>query len=161
MDEPEIPPQLEGMPPGMQQLRPMQQDKGGLFKKSNQDEVGPIYNELNSLSARARIAEERYTNLRKKTQLIEQNMLSNQRSINIEIKTTNSEMNDIKREFQDIKTRIKLIGNELQSFAKRDELKVVERYVNLWEPLKFVTLSQVEDTVRRILEEEKEKQSPK
>jgi len=144
-----------GMPPSMTP------DKGGMFKHQAGIDVSPIYNELNSLSARLRIAEERYTNLRKKSQLVEQNMLTGHKNTNLEVKSINAELNEIKREISDVKNKISLMINEFQTFAKKDELKVVEKYVNLWEPMKYVTQNEVENIVRKIMEEEKHKKSDK
>ena len=150
---------MGAIPGGMPQ--PMAPDKGGMFKHQAGIDVGPIYNELNSLSARLRIAEERYTNLRKKSQLVEQNMLTGHKNTNLEVKSINAELNEIKREISDVKNKISLMINEFQTFAKKDELKVVEKYVNLWEPMKYVTQNEVENIVRKILEEEKHKKSDK
>ncbi len=142
-------------------LQPPGQDKsGGLFKHSNNTtDVTPIYNELNSLSARLRIAEERYSNLRKKSQILEQNMLTNHKNLSVEIKTINAELNEMKRDIADVQNKIKLMINEFQTFAKKEDLKVVEKYVNMWDPMKYATLQEVERTVRRMIDEEKQNNS--
>ena len=46
---------------------------------------------------------------------------------------------------------------ELQTAAKRDEVKVLEKYINLWNPVKFVTQNEVEQIVKEMLEREKGK----
>jgi hypothetical protein len=132
---------------------PPPMEKPGIFRHSSSAvDLGPVYNELNSLSARLRIAEERYTNLRKKDQFVEQNMLTHYKNTSLEIKAINADINEIKREIGDINNKIKLMINEFQTFAKKDEVKVIEKYVNLWEPLKNMTPAEVEGIVRRILE---------
>ena len=88
------------------------------------------------------------------TQLIEQNMLAGHRNANLEIKTTNADLNEIKRELADIKSKLNLMAGEFRTFAKRDDVKVVERYVNLWSPLNFVTAAEVEKIVRRLLDKD-------
>ncbi|KHO45547.1 MAG: hypothetical protein QS98_C0010G0073 [archaeon GW2011_AR3] len=150
-----IPPSLQSMqaaPVAMPQSQAP--ESGGLFKHGGTVDLGPVYGEMNNISVRLRIAEERYTNLRKKTQLIEQNMLAGHRNANLEIKTTNADLNEIKRELADIKSKLNLMAGEFRTFAKRDDVKVVERYVNLWSPLNFVTAAEVEKIVRRLLDKD-------
>ena len=40
-------------------------------------------------------------------------------------------------------------GNKIKDCAKTDDVKVLENYINLWDPIKFVT----KDEVARIVEE--------
>ena len=39
----------------------------------------------------------------------------------------------------------------MKTSAKRDEVKVHEKYINLWNPVKFVTQNEVESIVKEIL----------
>lgn len=132
------------------------QPEKGLFKHPRGgSDLSELTNELNNVSTRIRILEERYTNLRRKTQVGEQNMLTSNRNFNTEIKTLNSEINEIRREVDLIKNKIKQIIIELGNFAKKDNVKVLEKYINMLDPVKYVTENQVENIVRRILEENK------
>jgi len=132
---------------------PQAQEKG-IFKhpKLGQD-LPDISGELTNVGTRMRILEERYTNLRRKVDVIEQNMLTNNRNLNTEIKTINSEINEVRREVELIRTKIKQIIAELSGFARKDDVKVIEKYVNLIDPTKYVTEREVENIVKRILEE--------
>ena len=128
------------------------QHKSGLFsKKAPPPIAAPPSNQLNEVVRRMRILEERYTNLRTRSQLTEQNMLSRNRSFSTEIKALISDIHEIKREIDEIKNNMLTIIKELQTTARREEVKVLERYVNLWEPVKFVTQDEVEDIVKGIL----------
>ena len=125
----------------------------GMFKKSSPVDLSTVYDELNSLSARMRMNEERYANLRKKSQLIEQNMLTSHKNTNVEVKTIITDINELKRDIIDIQSKMKMMINELQTFAKKDEVKTLEKYVNLWDPLKFITSSEAEKIINEIIDE--------
>ena len=128
------------------------QKKGSLFShKQIPPMEGLTPNQLNELIRRLKILEERYTNLQTRSQLTEQNMLSRNRSFATEIKTIISDIHEIKREVEEIKNRILMIIKELQASARKEELKILERYVNMWEPVKFVTHNEVEEVVKEIL----------
>ncbi|MBS3098134.1 hypothetical protein J4209_05050 [Candidatus Woesearchaeota archaeon] len=116
--------------------------------------AGPDISDLSSglrdIGTRLRILEERYTNLQTKTQITEQNMLSRNKLLSTEIKATNLDIHEIKRELIEIKDRILLLIKELQMCAKKEEVNVLEKYINLWEPVNFVTRNEVEDIINEI-----------
>ncbi|MBW2985042.1 hypothetical protein KY313_00090 [Candidatus Woesearchaeota archaeon] len=130
-------------------------EKKGLFSQAPES-VAPsidpnIYAQINDLGRRLRTSEGSYSNLRKKTQLTDQNMLSAHKHINMEIKAINEDIKDIRRDMEDINGKIGQIAKELQIFAKKDEVKTLQKYVTMWEPIKFVTENQVEEIIKDIL----------
>jgi len=129
--------------------------KKGLFGKVEPSQDSEILGEIRNLSSRLRILEERYTNLKRKDLITEQNMLSNHKSMAAEIKAINSEIGEIKRDLSAASGKVKLLVNELGMFARKEEVKVLERYINMWDPLKFVTEEDVKKIVARMLGEAK------
>lgn len=129
---------------------------GGLFKPHPKEipsgpSVKEVAEEVTDMSRRLRTLEERYSNLQSKTQLTEQNMISRDRHLTTEIKTLNSEVNEIKKEIHEIKERILSIINELKATSKKEEVKILEKYINMWEPVNFVTRNEVKDIIKEIL----------
>lgn len=113
-----------------------------------------VMQEMNMIGRRLRVLEERYSGFDKRMQNSEQNMISNHRNMNTEIKTTMEDIKDVKKEIYDIKDKLRLIILEMKNFARKEEVKVIEKYVNLWEPVNFVTRNQVEKIVNEILDKE-------
>ena len=130
---------------------------GGIFGSpkgpmpSPMDAGGVGHDEIRNISRRLKVLEGRYTSLRNKSTVTEQNMLSRNKMLSTEIKTTNSDLHELRSEINEIKDRIMLIIKELQDSAKKDEVKVLERYINLWEPVKFVTRKEVEEIVKDMI----------
>lgn len=112
-----------------------------------------ISNQMNNLSRRLKMIEERYTNIRNKTQMTDQNMLEFNKGTNRSLKTTNSELMELRKDFNDLKEKVKLIVKELKDTAKSDDLKLLEKYINLWEPVNFVTKNDVEKIVEEKISE--------
>ena len=132
----------------------MPKPKHSLFKQKEEPSVAPMADlteEIRNISRRLKVSEERYTNLRTKVELTEQNMLSRDKQISTEIKTTNVDVHELKKELAEIKERMLMLIKELQTCAKREEVKVLEKYINLWEPVNFVTRNEVEDIIKDIL----------
>ena len=110
-----------------------------------------LYAQINDLGRRLRTTEGSYSNLRKKTQLTDQNMLSAHKRIGREIKAINEDIKEVKRSMEDINGKIGQIAKELQIFAKKDDVKTLQKYVTMWEPIKFVTEDQVEEIIKERL----------
>ena len=103
--------------------------------------------QLNVLGARVRIGEERYSELRKKLLVVEQNMLSNNKKAMNEIKSLQSDLTEIKRTIQAVEDKIIMVIKELRLTARKEDIDVMKRYLELWDPVKFITHDQVEKII--------------
>lgn len=132
-----------------------QQPKPSLFgkKQVQTDFSAEFSNQMSNLNQRLRILEERYTNLQRKTQVTDQNLLSNNRKFNQEIKTINSDINDIKASISEIDEKLKQIIKELQASARKEDMDVLNRYIDLWDPSNFITRAEVEKITKELKEE--------
>ena len=143
--EPAVPPGMPptGAPPG--EAPPAPAKKPGLFAPKPKagaelsKSVSDLAGELNNISRRLMILEERYTNLRKKTQVTDQNMLNNNKKVMTEIHATNAELDEVKKQITDIIDKMKIIIRELRECAKHEEVAVLQKYINIWEPVNFIT----------------------
>ena len=150
------------MPLEDQQLPPPP-PKRGIFGKQPQPE-GPdlagMTGEINSLSRRLRLLEESSANLRRFFQVTEENTINRNKHFSAEIKTINSDISEIRKEMQEVREKLLLVIKELQSVARKDEVKVLEKYINLWNPVKFVSQNEIESIINEVIdkrEEEKKK----
>ena len=112
---------------------------GGRSKEGPSVDISGIMNDVNSLSRRLRLVEEGSSNIRNMLQITEENVISKNRTLDTEVKTLTSDINDIRKEIHDMKDKIFMIMRELQTAAKKEDVKLLEKYVNLWNPVKFVT----------------------
>jgi len=115
-----------------------------------------ITTDVNTLSRRLRLLEEGFTNLRRFFQVTEENMIAKNKHFSAEIKTLTSDINEIRKEIQEIKDKLLLVIRELQTVARKEEVKVLERYINLWNPIKFVTQNEVEQIINEVLEKKQQ-----
>ena len=151
---PGMPPQEGAAPP------PPKKPSGGLFapkpkvggdlNKSMSDLAG----ELNNISRRLMVLEERYSNLRKKTQVTDQNMLNSNKKVMTEIQTNHSEIDEVRKQIADMVDKMKIIVRELKDCAKKQEVDVLNKYINIWQPINFIT----RDTAMKLIKDEVENQ---
>jgi len=111
-----------------------------------------IITQLNSLNSRLRVLEERNSNLNRKIEVIEANMLRTQKHVDTEIKTINSDVSEIRRQLEALQDKVDLIIRELKTFASRDDMEVLKKYIDMWEPMNFATKSEVQKIVKEMLE---------
>ena len=127
-----------------------QQQKQG----KHQDDTTPnLAGQINEISRTIKLIEDKYYNLRKKVQINEENSLEQDKKINEEIKVIKSDMLEMKHDIGDIKEKIMLIVKELKLTAKSEDVKVVEKYLDLWEPVNFITRNEAKKMVEQAVEE--------
>ena len=133
---------------------PPPKKSGGLFApkpKAGVDlakSVSDLAGELNNISRRLMVLEERYSSLRKKTQVTDQNMLGNNKKFMTEIQTAHSDLDDFKNRLDDMVDKLKIMVRELKECAKREDVDVLNKYINLWEPINFVTRDSVDKMIK-------------
>ncbi|MCX6707164.1 MAG: hypothetical protein NT001_03410 [Candidatus Woesearchaeota archaeon] len=115
--------------------------------------VADLSNQINNLSRRLRMLEERYTSLRKNEELTDHNILKITKGMQRDTAVVTSDLTELRRDFIDLKDKVKLIVKELVECAKSEDVKVLERYINLWDPMKFVSKDEVMKIVEDKLEE--------
>jgi hypothetical protein len=97
---------------------------------------------------RLRLLEYRYGLMRDRMLLINQNFLSGHRDVLSEVKALDAEIKEIKKDVFELKEIIHHAIGELKDCAKKDSLKVLEKYINVWNPLNFVTEKEVHDIIK-------------
>jgi hypothetical protein len=129
---------------------------GGLFaqkKVAQQEDAIDLGSVMRDVTRRLRVMEERMATDRKNIQINQQNTLGANKKLNVELKSTDLEINELKKEINSIKEQMVLVVNELKETTKKEDVKTLEKYIELWEPLNFVTQREVESLIRRILNE--------
>ncbi len=144
------------MPIEEQQLPPPPPKKG-IFGKQQQEapDMSGITSDVNTLSRRLRLLEEGFANLRRFFQVTEENIIAKNKHYSAEIKTVTSDITEIRKEIQELKDKLLLVIRELQTVARKEEVKVLEKYINLWNPVKFVSQNEIESIINEVLDKRK------
>jgi len=104
---------------------------------------------LIDLNARIRILEGRYTLFGERLLVINQNMVEEYRKLMKETKLINHDISQIRQDIFNLKDILTSITKEMALFARNDKLKVLEKYINFWNPLHFMTEEDVIQIIRR------------
>ena len=124
---------------------------GGLFGggKPAQKPEGPsssfLSQEMTTISTRLRVLEERNSNMKKKQAIVEQNMLSHRKKYSDDIEMLKEEIDEMNRVIKEIENKIIMIIKEVRMSTKKEDVDALKKYIELWEPVNFVTQNQVEN----------------
>ncbi|MDD4877668.1 MAG: hypothetical protein PHO02_01375 [Candidatus Nanoarchaeia archaeon] len=100
---------------------------------------------------RIRILESKYTLMSERLLLVNQNMIEHHKKLTKDIKAEEAEIRDVKNDLEKVKNILKHLSEEAANFSRKDEVKLLEKYIKLWNPLNFVTDSDVKNIVQREL----------
>lgn len=98
--------------------------------------------------SRLRLLERRQETIREKMTIINQNMVGEYKKLLFEVRSLVTDIHEIKINLASLQDNIKIILKEAESFAKKDQVKVLEKYINLWNPLNFVTEEEVKNLLK-------------
>lgn len=113
--------------------------------------------EINEIMRRLRVLEERYTSLRRKTQLTDQNMLEDTKRVFDEIHVIQEIISDLKKDISDVKLKMRMLEDEMKSTVQKRDLDVLKKYLEFWEPMNFMRREEAKRVVEDLLEELKPK----
>jgi len=113
--------------------------------------ISRLSKKINALAVSLKILEERYSTLKERTQVSEQNMIEMEKELRGDIKMLSEDVMDIKRELKDLNDKLRLISAEIKNLVNKNDFKVMERYVDMWQPMNFVT----REELNKLLEEKK------
>ena len=115
------------------------------------EQINEFIEKLNNLTRSVRTLEERYNNLRRRTQLTDHNILVQHQRLNKELRLNDSDLIDIKRGFQKLNNKIGMLDKELELCAKKQNLDILAKYIGYWRPLKFITRGEAEKIIQAAL----------
>jgi len=95
--------------------------------------------EVTTLATRVKLSEERYTNLLKRNQLNESTLLEMEKEMRAELAALTHKTVELRKQITDVNEKVNMILGELASVVQKHEFATVERYLDLWQPMQWIT----------------------
>lgn len=111
---------------------------------SDGQEITQVIVELNN---RIRTLENKYNLLGERLLVVNQNMIEEYKRLLREMKIINEDTREIRQEVFLTQDALRNIVKEMELFAKKEQVKVLEKYLDLINPMRFVTEEEVEKIV--------------
>ena len=107
------------------------------------------YNSFIDFNSKLKSLESKYNLSRDRLFVINQNMIDQYKISSSELRFVIDELKNMKTDINAVKEALTEISRELSKFVKKEEVKVIEKYVSLWDPLKFVTEDQLKEYLNK------------
>jgi hypothetical protein len=117
--------------------------------KGQNSEIEQVASIITDLDRRLRILEERYSNVRKKLQLTDQNILESERGFVKELRVVNDDTLKLRKQVNDYSEKISIFDDEINQAAKKTDVKLIEKYLDLWNPRNFVTRKELREHLKQ------------
>ena len=111
---------------------------------SDGQEITQVIVDLNN---RVRTLENKYNLLGERLLIVNQNMIEEYKRLLNEMKILNSDLRDMRQDIFLTQDAMRNTVKEMELFAKKEQVKVLERYIDLLNPMRFVTEDEVENLV--------------
>lgn len=111
----------------------------------------PMQADTSSFNTRLRLVEEKCTNLNRKIEFLEGNLVATTKKFNEAIHHMDADLLEAKRNLDSFKQKIELIIRELKLTAGKDELTSVQRYLDLWDLTRFVSREELDKLIEEKL----------
>jgi len=110
---------------------------------------------LSEFGTRLNEVEEKQRLIKDRILLIGENLISTKEDIEKENSEVKKEISQMGSELKTIKQLTKRIINELQNFARKSEVKILERQSKIFEPLEFARYKDIENLVKQEIKKQK------
>jgi len=99
---------------------------------------------------RLRMLETNSNLLRERVSLLAQNLVDAHRQQYAQSKFLEQEIKELKTQTTELKLTLNHLIQELSQCARKDQLKTIEKYLSLWNPINFITQKELEAAIREI-----------
>ncbi len=104
---------------------------------------------ISDIMARIRVLESKYSLFGERVLIINKNMINQYQKLTQEVKVVNQDIQTIKGDIENIKEILKKTVSEMENFARKENLMVLEKYINFWNPLNFVTQEELKKILKK------------
>lgn len=112
---------------------------------------------LFDVTSRVRGLEGKYNLLRDRVLIINNNMVEEYKRVTSEVKALDTDIRTLKDEMFKFRESMRHLLKEMEFLARKEDVQFLEKYINLWNPLKFVT----RDDVLKLIEQNKNPEKKK
>ncbi len=108
-----------------------------------------------NISRRLRILEERYNNIQKQLQFNEKSLLDSKKKTSDQIHDLNTSIGNLSREIDELRESASDILTEVKRCSKKEELLEIQKTLEIWEPMTFITAEEAKKIIQEMLSQKK------
>jgi len=110
---------------------------------------------LADISTKLKDLDEKNTMLKERLSLLDQTFIKQEERATREFAFIKEELSNIRLETERLKEAVQHIISESAGFARKEELRLIERYGKMFEPVKFVKPEEVKEMIKEELKKKR------
>ena len=108
-----------------------------------------IMQRINDINTRVRLCEERINHDRERIRVFDDQILNDKKEVNKAMSDISSEISDLRKTIKNIEDTIFHIIKELELTAKKQEISIIEKYVSMMDPTRYVTKEEFNEKMKK------------
>ncbi|MDD2678581.1 MAG: hypothetical protein PHG04_03505 [Candidatus Nanoarchaeia archaeon] len=108
-----------------------------------------IIQRLNEITTRVRLCEERINHSKERLRVFDDQIIHDKKEVSKEISTLSGEIMDLRKNIKNIEDTIHHIIKELELTAKKQEINIIEKYVSMMDPTRYITKEEYENRKKK------------
>jgi hypothetical protein len=112
-----------------------------------------VSEQVSDVASRVKLIEERIENLGNHLNLVDSSLVEKHKTLITEIRGTEDGMRNLRADMDMLKELAERLAKRMEALSSKEEVKILERYVSMWQPMNFVTRGEVKAAVQNILKE--------
>jgi hypothetical protein len=115
------------------------------------EEGDDLHRRFFSFSNRISSIEKRTNSIDDQLKMIESDSVEKHKEVIKSLRAAKDEIGNFRAEIEEFKKQSERLIKRLSEFASKESVKVLEKYINLWTPMKFTTKNEVENLIESAL----------
>lgn len=120
-------------------------------KRKPEDVTLGIINRVNTITDRLRIIEERVHFNREKMRILDENSLVKFKELSDDVKELSLKLIELRKKVDDLVVTVQRVTRELGRTAKLNDVEIIEKVIDFFDPTSFLTEKDVIKIVKKII----------
>ena len=108
-----------------------------------------IMQRINEINTRVRLCEERINNDRERIRVFDDQILNDKKEVSKALAEISGQIVDLRKTIKNIEDTIFHIIKELELTAKKQEISIIEKYVSMMDPTRYVTKEEFNEKMKK------------
>jgi archaellum component FlaC len=108
-----------------------------------------IVQRINEISTRLRLCEERINHDRERIRVFDDQILNDKKDVSGALSDISNEITELRKTIKNIEDTIFHIIKELELTAKKQEISIIEKYVSMMDPTRYVTKEEFDRKMKK------------
>lgn len=129
--------------------KPSSNDSNKTAQSGGASTASMIINRLNDVNTRLKLVEQRVNQNKERLRVFDDQIIENKKDVNRLVEEINNNIMDLRKSIKNMDDTIQHIIKELELTAKKQDINVIEKYVDMMDPTRYVTKEELKEMLKK------------